>query len=91
MRNTLAFLAALVITVAAVGFYLDWFNIRRTPASDGHKSITLDVNTDKILQDARKAEEKLQKNLAEKNKKEEAPPARMPSADPIDANIFIDR
>jgi hypothetical protein len=76
MRNTLAFLAGLVIVLAGVGFYLDWFNIRSSPTADGHKSFTLDVNTDKMIEDARKAEQ----NLREKNKKDEAP-VKMPHAD----------
>src|SRR5438874_1459858 len=37
MRNTLAFLAAAVIAVAAVGYYLDWFSVRGTPSPNGHK------------------------------------------------------
>lgn len=90
MRNMLAFFAAVVLTVAGVGFYLDWFNIRRSPNPEGHPSFTLDVNTDKISDDFRKAEEKLQKKLAEKVEKSRE---RQPSKTQDDHNIheFIDR
>ena len=73
MRNMLAFFAAVVLTVAGVGFYLDWFNIHRTPSPDGHPSFTLDVNTDKISEDFHKAEEKLQKRLSERAEKHKVP------------------
>lgn len=89
MRNMLAFSAALVIALGALGFYLDWFNIHRTPGPQGNTSFRLDVNTNKIIEDTRKAEEKLQKSLtektknesekAEKNKPEQSTPKRVSS------------
>jgi hypothetical protein len=66
MRNALAFAAAAVIAVAAVGFYLNWFTVRPTKAEDGHKSYTFDVNTDKIADDARKAQHKFTEHDTEK-------------------------
>ena len=71
MRNMLAFIAGAVITVGAVGFYLDWFNLRSTPSSNGHKSYTLDVDTAKISDDVHKAEQKVEQRLAEKAEKAE--------------------
>ena len=32
MRNLLAFLAAMTLTLLGVGWYLDWYQLRRTPA-----------------------------------------------------------
>jgi hypothetical protein len=88
MRNTLAFLAAAVIAVGAVGYYLDWFSLRGTPSGNGHKKYVLDVNTEKIGEDVRKASEDVKHKVeekAEKSKKEhkssEAP--RMPGADAL--------
>jgi hypothetical protein len=92
MRNMLAFFAAVVLTVAGVGFYLDWFNIRSTPSPDGHRSITLDVDTEKISEDFHKAEERLQKRLAEKAREKQPPVTpKMPPAEDSHINVFIDQ
>jgi hypothetical protein len=64
----LAFVAMLVLTLAAVGWYLDWYRIRGTPAPDGHRSVTVDLNTHKIGEDLHKAEQQIQQKLAEKAK-----------------------
>ncbi len=84
MRNMLAFFAALLLTVAAVGWYLDWYRIRGTPAPDGHRSVTVDVNTHKISEDLLKAEQKIQDKLAEKAKHEggDAPDKKRPLSVP---------
>lgn len=66
MRNLLAFLAAMTLTVAGIGWYLDWYRIRTTPADSGQKSVTVDINTKKIGEDLREAEKKIQQRLAER-------------------------
>lgn len=66
MRNLLAFLAAVVLTLGVVGWYLDWYSIHASPAQNGQKSVTVDINTKKIGEDLLKAEQKIQKRLAEK-------------------------
>jgi len=88
MRNTLAFLAAAVIAVAAVGYYLDWFSIRGTPSADGHKKYVLDVNAEKIGEDVHKASDEIKHKVEEKaekakkdHKSTEAP--KMPGADAV--------
>jgi hypothetical protein len=35
MRNLLAFVAAVVLTVAAVGWYLDWYHVGTAPGRRG--------------------------------------------------------
>jgi hypothetical protein len=91
MRNTLAFLAAAAITVAAVGYYLDWFSVRGTPAGNGHKKYVLDVNAEKIEEDVHKASDDIKHKVeekTEKSKKElkasEAP--HMPGADALSSS-----
>lgn len=66
MRNMLAFFAMLLLTLATVGWYLDWYRVRGTPAPDGHRSVTVDLNTKKIGEDLHKAEQQIQQKLAEK-------------------------
>jgi len=65
MRNLLAFLAALALTFAGVGWYLDWFKIRSAPPVEepGHRSVNIDINTKKVGQDLHRAEEKVQDAL----------------------------
>jgi len=71
MRNTLAFLAAAVVVVGAVGFYLGWFSVRAKPAEDGHKKYVFDVNTEKIEEDALKAEQKIAEKVEKAGKEVE--------------------
>lgn len=66
MRNMLAFLAACLLTFCCVGYYMNWFQIRTTPATSGEKSFTVDINTKKIGADVLKLNEKVQERLAEK-------------------------
>jgi hypothetical protein len=81
MRNLLAFIAALVLTVVGVGLYLDWFKVRTATPNTGRRTVNIDVNTDKIGDDLREGGEyllqeggeKLQEIL-EKHHKENATP-----------------
>jgi hypothetical protein len=73
MRNLLAFLAVVALTVVAAGWYLDWFQIHRAPSGDGQPHFSVDINTDKISQDFQSAEAKIQKKLTEKSKAGDAP------------------
>ena len=54
MRNLLALLAAAVLGVAGLGWYLGWFHVRATPTSDGHEQISVDVDKQKIAADVKK-------------------------------------
>src|SRR5437660_10666432 len=58
MRNLLAFLAAAALAVAGLGWYLDWYKFQSTPTSDGHRSITVDIDGKKIGDDVRKGAER---------------------------------
>jgi len=58
MRNLLAFLAVAVLAVAGVGWYLDWFKFQSTPTTPGHRSITVDIDGEKISEDVKKGAER---------------------------------
>jgi hypothetical protein len=77
MRNLLAFLAAAVLTFAGVGYYLDWYQVRSDNGPTGHKTVNIDLNSPKIIQDVHtgvvKSEQKLD-NILEK-KTAQAPAA----------------
>jgi len=57
MRNLLALLAAVVLVVAGLGWYLGWFHVRATPTGDGHEQISIDVDKKKIAADVKKGVE----------------------------------
>src|SRR5262249_4232377 len=59
MRNLLAFTAAAALTVAGLGWYLGWYKIHSTAASDGHRNVNIDINTEKITNDIHHAEQKI--------------------------------
>ena len=58
MRNFLAFLAAAVIGLGGVGWYLDWFKLSTKSDGDGHQKVMLDVDTHKVGSDVKSAVQK---------------------------------
>jgi hypothetical protein len=68
MRNMLALLAVVALTVGGVGWYLGWFEVHRAPSGTGQPSFMVDVNTTKISADLHNAEARFEKKLAEKAK-----------------------
>jgi hypothetical protein len=58
MRNTLAFLAAAVLVIAGLGWYLDWYKVGTVPAAGGHREVTIDINGKKVSADVKKGAEK---------------------------------
>jgi hypothetical protein len=68
MRNMLAFMAAVALTVIGVGWYLGWFQLHSVPAESGHRTWTVDVNTDKLTHDMMTVEKNVQQKIEEKSK-----------------------
>jgi hypothetical protein len=60
MRNLLAFLAAVCVTVAVSGWYLGWYTVDTPPAPQGKRNVNIEINTVKIGQDIQRGSEKLQ-------------------------------
>ncbi|HEV3235948.1 MAG TPA: hypothetical protein VGZ25_03105 [Gemmataceae bacterium] len=59
MRNLLAFVAAAAITLAAIGWYRDWFQIQSQSKAPGSRSVEININTLKIDEDLKKGEQKI--------------------------------
>jgi hypothetical protein len=60
MRNLLALLAALVLTIGGVGWYRGWFTIESTPCPrDGDQDITIHIDKQKIGADLVEGKEKI--------------------------------
>ena len=57
MRNLLAFLAAVTLTVVGVGWYLGWF-----------QTVKVELNTTKIREDLNKGGQKVQQLLENRRK-----------------------
>lgn len=74
MRNVLALLAACLLGFAAVGWYLNWYQLSSTASSSGHQSVNIDINGVKIREDVKKVQKGIQEtrqNLREKGNAEE--------------------
>jgi hypothetical protein len=59
MRNTLAFLAVLIVTVAGAGWYLGWFQVDTKPLPSGHQQVNIDIDTNKVEHDLKTGGEKV--------------------------------
>jgi hypothetical protein len=59
MRNTLAFVAALALAVAGLGWYLGWYQVQTKPGRAGHQTVNIDINTGKAVKDIHHAEEEV--------------------------------
>jgi len=57
MRNILALIGAAVVAFLAVGWYLGWYQVSRTSSPGGKQAISVDLNSDKISNDVKKAGE----------------------------------
>jgi hypothetical protein len=64
MRNLLALGAAGLLGFAGIGWYLGWYRVQTTPTADGHRQISIDLNTPKIKEDVGKGKEKLRDFLS---------------------------
>lgn len=59
MRNLLAFLGAVIVTVVGVGWYLDWFKVHRGTVGESKSSYNIELNTKKIDEDLHKGTAKV--------------------------------
>jgi hypothetical protein len=81
MRNLLALFGLLLVTFAVLGWYLDWYTIKREPASPGHHNMNIDVNGEKIVEDVQKGVQKGEEKLQHILEKEQA---KAPTTQPTD-------
>ena len=58
MRNLFALVGAGTIAFVGLGWYLDWYKLSRQPAPQGTQRLTVDLNPDKIIGDAKKGIER---------------------------------
>ena len=60
MRNILAFLAASVICIAGLGYYLGWYSVQSSAGAAGKRQVNIDIDSRKISDDLQKGTEKIQ-------------------------------
>jgi hypothetical protein len=72
MRNLLAFLAAVCLTVGVSGFYLGWYTVETAPAPQGKRTVNIEINTIKIGEDIQRGSEHLQDLIKDGNNKNKA-------------------
>jgi predicted negative regulator of RcsB-dependent stress response len=73
MSRLITLIVLVIVVIACVGFYMDWFHLSTT-GNENKKDITLSVDQTKIRADAQKAEEKI-KNLEQKAKEKISAPS----------------
>jgi hypothetical protein len=54
MKNFLAFIGAAVVTILALGWYLEWYKVGRVSSGSGQTRVEIDINKDKIKTDVGK-------------------------------------
>lgn len=54
MRNLLALLSALILIFLGLGWYLGWYKINSTTTPEGHRQISIDLDTNRIKTDVNK-------------------------------------
>jgi hypothetical protein len=84
MRNLLAFLSALTLTFFGLGWYLGWYKLHSQPGAEGHRSVTIDINTVKIGADLERGKQELQE-IIERAGKDSTPKDK--AAEPKDKNV----
>jgi len=82
MRNTLALLAAVVLIVLVLGYFLNWYSLVGVESQGGGHRLQIDLNTSKIKADISKGKEKLKETIQEiQDVSENAKtPAELPAA-----------
>jgi hypothetical protein len=73
MSRLITLIVLIIVIVACVGFYMDWFHLSTT-GNENKKDITLSVDETKIKADAQKAKEKI-KNVEQRVKDKISAPA----------------
>jgi hypothetical protein len=84
MRNLLAFLSALTLTFFGVGWYLGWYKLHSQPGAEGHRSVTIDINTIKIGADLERGRQELQEIIEKAGKESNS---KDKSAEAKDKNV----
>jgi len=86
MRNILALIGGGIVLLAGLGWYLDWFSIKRQPSGEGVQSLQVDIHSKKIIRDSQNALERgsellreLQENEGKNGTKGAPIPASLPA------------
>ena len=82
MKNILALVGLLVVLVAGLGWYLGWYQLSTQPGADGHRTINVDVNQKKILEDEQNLQKKISGAVATETKGDTSVVPNVPSGTP---------
>ena len=66
MRNLLALLGLILVTSSVVGYYLGWYKVTSNTGAEGHRTISIDLNTTKIGEDIAKGVGQIEKAMDKK-------------------------
>lgn len=82
MKNILTMAATGLVIFAGLGWYLDWYKVKRTASADGKQHISIDLNTNRIGADLQRGREQVTQYLNQGGFPSPTPPAQPPSAQP---------
>jgi hypothetical protein len=91
MRNLLAFLAAAVLTFLAVGWYLNWYQVKATPGPAGHEDVRIDLDGTKISADVKEGEKELMDAIKKAEEERAAKEAAKAAAGDKDGPVKKDK
>jgi hypothetical protein len=87
MRNILAFLAATVIMIAGVGWYLGWYSVQSTAGAAGKRQVNIEVDSRKISDDLQKGTEKIQQAIDQNRAADSTNPSDKPKLEKTQPNL----
>jgi hypothetical protein len=87
MRNILAFLAACIIAVGGIGWYLGWFSVQSTAGAAGKRNVNIEVDSRKISEDLQKGTEKIQEAIDQNRAADSSGTSDKPKLDKTQPNL----
>jgi hypothetical protein len=87
MRNILAFLAASVICIAGLGYYLGWYSVQSSAGAAGKRQVNIDIDGRKISDDVKKGTEKFQQLIDQSQAADSTNPATKPKLESTQPNL----
>src|SRR5436190_290205 len=83
MRNLLALVGLAVVVMIGLGWYLEWYKFGSDVGKDGHRTIKVEVDADKIAQDEKKFQQRVTDALNKKDGSGTTPSLPVPPLPPL--------
>jgi hypothetical protein len=87
MRNILAFLAASVIVIAGLGWYLGWYSVQSSAGAAGKRQVNVEIDSRKISDDLQRGTEKIQEAIDQNRAADSTNPTNKPRLEGTQPNL----